>query len=142
MVPIEGSTSPNGVYSSGRVNGVKFVGTGATVVLDAQKVRQVFGLKSTFFTVRTERQALLPNKKHPAKPKMKHSAETIDTPPTAMNGTDMTIKNGMRIFFDGHGFGHGLGMSQYGAKAMADAGRSYDAILHHYYTNVDIVKIY
>ncbi|MDD6397210.1 MAG: stage II sporulation protein D, partial [Selenomonadaceae bacterium] len=40
------------------------------------------------------------------------------------------------------GFGHGLGMSQYGAKAMAEAGNSYDAILLHYYTGVDLRKIY
>lgn len=33
----------------------------------------------------------------------------------------------------GHGWGHMMGMSQYGAKAMADAGSSYAEILSHYY---------
>ncbi len=35
--------------------------------------------------------------------------------------------------FEGHGWGHMVGMSQYGAKAMADAGSKYDEILSHYY---------
>jgi stage II sporulation protein D len=34
----------------------------------------------------------------------------------------------------GRGYGHGVGMSQYGAYGMANAGRSYDEILAHYYT--------
>lgn len=33
----------------------------------------------------------------------------------------------------GHGFGHGIGMSQYGAKKMAELGYTYDQILYHYY---------
>lgn len=33
----------------------------------------------------------------------------------------------------GEGWGHGVGMSQWGAKAMADEGASYDEILAHYY---------
>lgn len=38
----------------------------------------------------------------------------------------------------GKGFGHGIGMSQYGAKGMAEAGISYIDILKHYYTGVTI----
>jgi len=39
------------------------------------------------------------------------------------------------------GFGHGVGMSQYGANAMAEEGSSYQEILTHYYTGVEIEKI-
>ena len=35
--------------------------------------------------------------------------------------------------FNGGGWGHGVGMSQYGAKGMADNGFTYDEILYHYY---------
>ncbi len=42
--------------------------------------------------------------------------------------------------FTGGGFGHGLGMSQWGAKAYADLGWSYDQILMHYYTGVDLAS--
>lgn len=36
------------------------------------------------------------------------------------------------------GYGHGVGMSQYGAKVMAEQGFTYDEILRHYYTGVTI----
>lgn len=36
------------------------------------------------------------------------------------------------------GYGHGVGLSQYGANAMAEAGADYIDILTHYYTGVDI----
>lgn len=38
------------------------------------------------------------------------------------------------------GYGHGLGMSQEGAQAMAEQGKSYEEILTHYYTGVKIEK--
>lgn len=37
------------------------------------------------------------------------------------------------------GYGHGVGMSQYGADYMARQGSTYVEILKHYYTGVDIV---
>lgn len=40
-----------------------------------------------------------------------------------------------------HGYGHGVGMSQYGANGMAKEGASYKEILKHYYTGVEIKKI-
>ena len=36
------------------------------------------------------------------------------------------------------GYGHGVGMSQYGANAMAAAGADYREILTHYYTGVTV----
>ena len=36
------------------------------------------------------------------------------------------------------GYGHGVGMSQYGAKAMAELGYTYDEILEFYYTDITI----
>ncbi len=38
----------------------------------------------------------------------------------------------------GRGWGHGVGMGQYGASGMATAGRTYDEILAHYYTGTAI----
>lgn len=39
------------------------------------------------------------------------------------------------------GYGHGVGMSQYGANYMAKEGYTYKEILLHYYQNVEITKI-
>ena len=36
------------------------------------------------------------------------------------------------------GYGHGVGMSQYGANELAKKGKSYIEILKHYYSNVEI----
>jgi stage II sporulation protein D len=40
----------------------------------------------------------------------------------------------------GRGYGHGVGMSQYGAYGQALAGRTYDQILAHYYTGTQLGK--
>jgi stage II sporulation protein D len=39
---------------------------------------------------------------------------------------------------DGHGFGHGVGMSQYGAYGYAQHGADYKEILEHYYTGTKV----
>ncbi|MDX6586581.1 MAG: hypothetical protein QOI31_1054 [Solirubrobacterales bacterium] len=39
---------------------------------------------------------------------------------------------------EGRGFGHGVGMSQYGAFGLAQHGKSYSKILRHYYTGVNV----
>lgn len=41
---------------------------------------------------------------------------------------------------NGRGFGHGVGMSQYGALGFAQQGRSYERILRHYYQGVRIAN--
>lgn len=43
-----------------------------------------------------------------------------------------------RFVFFVTGYGHGVGLSQYGANAMAEAGADYKAILTHYYTGVTV----
>ena len=42
------------------------------------------------------------------------------------------------LLVQGYGAGHGVGMSQWGAKAMAEKGSSFRQILKHYYTRVQI----
>lgn len=43
--------------------------------------------------------------------------------------------------FVGDGWGHLLGMSQWGARGMAEKGYAFDAIIKHYYTGVEVKKI-
>ena len=38
------------------------------------------------------------------------------------------------------GYGHGVGMSQYGANTLANEGKTYEEILKHYYQNINIEK--
>ncbi len=44
--------------------------------------------------------------------------------------------------FTGRGWGHGVGMCQYGAYGMAKMGVKADEIIKHYYTGVEITKAY
>jgi len=43
--------------------------------------------------------------------------------------------------FTGRGNGHGVGLSQWGAKGMADAGYTYQEILRHYYPGAELVRV-
>lgn len=54
--------------------------------------------------------------------------------------TARVISSNSGFLFIGQGNGHGLGMSQWGVKGMADNGNDYKTILQHYYHNVTIVK--
>ena len=44
--------------------------------------------------------------------------------------------------FTGRGWGHGVGMCQYGAYGLGKMGVKYDAILKHYYTGIDLTRAY
>lgn len=46
------------------------------------------------------------------------------------------------VFSNGRGYGHGVGLCQYGAEGMARAGRSAAEILRHYYPQSELVRAY
>jgi stage II sporulation protein D len=50
-------------------------------------------------------------------------------------------RQGDQYVFDGRGFGHGVGLSQWGAHAMAEQGSGYREILRYYYTGVEIQQV-
>jgi len=56
-------------------------------------------------------------------------------------GFTMAIR-GASVSFAGRGWGHGSGMCQDGAVAMAEAGASYKGILQHYYSGVTLKRRY
>lgn len=49
---------------------------------------------------------------------------------------------GDTVHFIADGYGHGIGMSQYGAEGMARQGYTYDEILRYYYTGVKLTQWY
>lgn len=55
----------------------------------------------------------------------------INYPANAPTGSDT-------YYIAGMGYGHGVGMSQSGAKGMAEAGFDYEQILKHYYTGIEV----
>ena len=46
-----------------------------------------------------------------------------------------------KITIKSKGFGHGVGMSQYGAQQLANNGYKYNEILKYYYQGIEIKKI-
>ena len=58
-----------------------------------------------------------------------------------LKSTNFTFKiDGNNITFTVTGYGHGVGMSQTGADALAKSGSNYEDILKHFYTNVEIIE--
>ncbi len=63
----------------------------------------------------------------------------ITNTPIPNGQTTILTSSGNSVTFVGKGFGHGVGMSQYGAKGMAEAGYTFKQILEFYYTGA-VVK--
>ena len=61
--------------------------------------------------------------------------------PRPSQAPDRTL-TGKGFVFQGRGWGHGLGMSQWGAKALADTGWSAEKILGHYFPGTRLKVIY
>lgn len=58
-----------------------------------------------------------------------------------LRSTDFTIEFGDSITITTKGYGHGVGMSQYGANVAANEGYTYQEILSHYYVGTIITGI-
>ncbi len=52
------------------------------------------------------------------------------------------VKKGSGVVLEGHGFGHGAGMCQWGAKVLAERGKDFRAILAHYYPGTELQTLY
>lgn len=60
-----------------------------------------------------------------------------------LRSTNFTVEpQGGKIVFKTTGYGHGVGMCQYGANGMAKEGKDFRAILTYYYTGVKITSIH
>jgi stage II sporulation protein D len=102
-----------------RVKQMKVIGDKGTQIVDGDKLRQMLGLRSTLFAIApqyapTATADVSKNKNNPNPNKASITAFVVN----------------------GKGFGHGLGMSQWGAHNMANQGLNYQQILAHYYKNV------
>ncbi|MBC8014393.1 MAG: SpoIID/LytB domain-containing protein [Sporomusaceae bacterium] len=135
------STVERGV--SGRVKVIRFIGSTGSAQLTGEKMRKILQLKSTLFDISIMR---------PAKEVVEFDT---NVPPQYKRGfsTDKkgihsaTGRQGEIIIITGFGFGHGLGLSQWGAKAMAEKGPKGDTtyfkeILKHYYQGTAIKKVF
>ncbi len=135
---------------AGRSLSLTIQGSRGSTVLEKEKSRAVFGyndLKSTLFTVETDADLfVLEGIGRPVRKVAAAGAKAVNA--TGIKSLDqgpdiLTVSSGRgyatvnkyptRFIFNGRGWGHGLGMSQWGAKGMAEAGYSYKDILQYYY---------
>ena len=63
------------------------------------------------------------------------------TNPPATDVIDPSVTASGSFVFTTYGYGHGVGMSQCGAQAMALNGADYEEILKHYYTGIELSQI-
>ena len=60
----------------------------------------------------------------------------------SLRSTDFTIEqNGKTVTMTTKGYGHGVGLSQYGANALAKQHKKYDEILKYYYQGTNLQKL-
>ena len=55
--------------------------------------------------------------------------------------TGISLQGG-NIVMQGKGYGHGVGMSQWGARALAEQGKSPQEIIKYFFKDVEIVREY
>ena len=143
--------------ASGRWTHYNVVGTQGSVRLTAERLRSILGLRSTLFEVRygvastAPLTSVFPNYRtafvYGADPG-RFRAQSIssyyvmgaDDEVTSINWPTVLSAYGTpdAMEFAGGGWGHGVGMSQYGARGMANLGYTYRQILTHFYTNTVI----
>ncbi len=56
--------------------------------------------------------------------------------------TSLTLQNNGSVYMAGKGYGHGVGMSQWGAYGMAKEGKTAKEIVTHYFQNVTVEKLW
>lgn len=152
------SVSPAGTRGvSGRYTDVKLVGSFGSTTMKANDFRRLFGLRSTLYTLvnQTEHWEDTPYPLGADDPVAALGAGGVTTQVTASSlvvlgangrkaqpGSAVVVSRRLLpagVEVDGHGWGHGLGLSQAGADALAlTKGYTYQQILEYYYQGVKI----
>ncbi|MEB3202189.1 MAG: SpoIID/LytB domain-containing protein [Synechococcus sp.] len=113
---------------SGRVRQARVIGPAGTLVLTGAQLRSRLGLRSTmvrFEVVASELAALPPLPELPDQDPVGGGPLQATLPPPSLLAV-------------GRGYGHGVGMSQWGALGLAQKGQSYEQILGHYYRGTEL----
>ena len=160
------STTYNGKTSvSGRAMIVTIKGTEGSVSATKDNIRSLLKLKSTLITIMDNSSSPVAAYVLGANASLspwetlvnlyaKSAASTILAAGSAntiyvrsANGVSTLSKSqatSQNIVITGNGYGHGVGMSQWGAIAMGDAGYSWEEIITHYYCSggIEITQYY
>lgn len=157
LIPVNVKVSS--VYPSGRVSELSISGGGLNVSFLKERARTILDLRSQLFTVREQAEAnvwiVSANAQGRA---MKHSLKELEGKWAlrASGSKGMLTGNSFSVLaaggrgtvpslayiIEGRGWGHGIGMSQYGAYNRSRAGQTYAEILSFYYPGTELVNAY
>ena len=115
---------------TGRVLNIRLYGSNVNTIISGKEFREKLKLLSTKFEIYLKfNQINLVNNQF--------DFDTKGVDEFAHNALPL-IPTDYFLLVEGYGAGHGVGMSQWGAKSMAERGASFRKILKHYYTGVKI----
>lgn len=129
--------------SSGRIRQARVTGPGGSLLLSGAELRQRLGLRSTLARFDFEASP----RAYPSLPPLP-SLEGVFTPEGIRSLASGVVQAPWRtprppaaptLLVSGRGYGHGVGMSQWGAYGLALRGEDYKEILRHYYQGVRIL---
>jgi stage II sporulation protein D len=143
------------VSSTGRVIGATITGSAGSQPIGKDRARYYFGLPSSLFTVKVTPTGA--NERVDAANAARISALELLSARVVQrsfeilhdaSGNELGLQITGYVYelpatfvFAGKGFGHGVGMSQWGAQGMALGGSSYQQILAHYYIGTTLVAV-
>ncbi|HWR60905.1 MAG TPA: SpoIID/LytB domain-containing protein [Clostridia bacterium] len=143
------------VSQFGRVLCLEVKGTKDTKVFEKEKIRTILGttaLKSIWYKLNTDADIFVSGSMLESAGQGRASSMYVvsaaGNTKIGSSARKISVKgiSGTKAYnavpgiytFEGKGYGHGLGMSQYGAKGMAEAGNNYVEILEHYYKGAKV----
>lgn len=126
------------VSTNGRVMSLTITGTEGSKTYKKSSITALLGLKSTCFTISIKKDSIdIQGTSTDSNTSTSVNSEVYDDDSDSTNPIP-SIE--FTLCISGKGWGHGIGMSQWGAEGMAEAGKNYSEILKHYYTGVTISK--
>jgi stage II sporulation protein D len=142
------------VTGTGRVLSARIVGSSGTRDIGKDRSRYYFGLRSTLFTVanRPDETEFVEGSNAERKRQLELLGATVERTFTLSVRDPDRAAHTLRVLgwqyrlparfvFTGKGYGHGVGMSQWGAQGMALGGKSAEEILKHYYRGIEITTV-
>jgi stage II sporulation protein D len=146
------SVSAEEYSNSGRVTALRITGTEGSITYYNSDTRRIFDLYSQKYTIESAGNVVVKAADGTIKTLAIDGRVVISanggSTVSSKNSTVAVIGSGNRIrkvnmssntyVFSGRGWGHGVGMSQEGAKGFARQGFTYDQILKHYYTGITV----
>ena len=126
--------------ATGRLRQVRLEGPRGTLVLSGAQLRQRLGLRSTLVELELIRtsEPVASGEQGPQQPQPSQQSALPLPPLPPLQWAEPQAPAALTLVVSGRGFGHGIGMSQWGAYGLARRGADHNAILSHYYPGTQL----